>query len=199
VANWSEAAGQGAAADAGRFLPRPWRRGLAGALGIIGGALVVLALSSPAAAATYTTTCPTTPATYTGTDEAAAETNELRLESVQTCEALAERSEKVVSALETMIEDAGGPTPAQRVKIVGINIPPGAFDPRPAGFLPTFDPSLYSATDRTSADDNKVELRLSRAVTDPLSLMWTGVWVLCGIAICLLFAPLWHRVWNMWA
>ena len=31
-----------------------------------------------------------------------------------------------------------------------------------------------------------------------LDLSSWGIWFLCGLTVCLLFAQLWHRVWKFW-
>jgi hypothetical protein len=39
---------------------------------------------------------------------------------------------------------------------------------------------------------------LSSDDADRLDLSSWGIWFLCGLTVCLLFASLWHRVWKFW-
>jgi hypothetical protein len=86
-------------------------------------ALVVLALlaflalgATGASAATYSVNCPDPSTLYGGTVDAAVEVSHLRQEEEQSCAAIAERLEAVVSLLEAQNDEAATPT-ATRVAL----------------------------------------------------------------------------------
>jgi hypothetical protein len=85
-----------------------------------------------------------------------------------------------IQAMITGVYTDGSSSDPLDVRIKDVNIPPGEFDPRPAGALQVFDSTLYAAAEGDEPT-NTAGLRLDEDVTARLDAVWVGIFVLAGI------------------